>query len=45
MQDATIAFLFAETNQRAELIDAFGKLSGKGWEALLLNVRRKAKMI
>ncbi len=38
----SIAYLFAETDQLAELIDEFGKLSGKAQDALLLDVRRKA---
>jgi transcriptional regulator with XRE-family HTH domain len=38
----SIAYLFAETDQLAELIDEFGKLSDKAQEALLLEVRVKA---
>lgn len=38
----SVAYLFAETDQLAELIDEFGKLYGKAQEALLLEVRRKA---
>ncbi|QHB71759.1 hypothetical protein [Stenotrophomonas sp. 364] len=39
---AAISATFAETDQLAELIDEFGKLSGKEQDALLLDVRRKA---
>lgn len=38
----SVAYLFTETDQLAEPIDEFGKLSGKAQEALLLEVRRKA---
>lgn len=38
----SIAYLFAETDQLAELIDEFGKLSDKAQDDLLLEVRRKA---
>jgi transcriptional regulator with XRE-family HTH domain len=38
----SVAYLYAETNDLAELIRQFSRMSAKEQEALLANVRRKA---
>jgi len=39
----SVAYLYAETDDLAELIRQFSRMSAKEQEALLANVRRKAK--
>lgn len=39
----SVAYLYAETDDLAELIHEFSRMSAKEQEALLSNVRRKAK--